>query len=143
MQDKVKKLRNLMIDLELGMTPEEIDENMSHLTEKEIDELIRNSEAVVQYQAKVSAVAKTVDEEKYEKIYQGFSDEMVNINDEYLNNLESLQEEADGLADAVEKKTHQQINAIVEETELDIQEVVVQVKETNEDLNKAILNNSS
>ena len=132
-----------MIDLELGMTPEEIDENMSHLTEKEIDELIRNSEAVMQYQEQVSSVAKTVDQKKFEKLYEAYTDEMVNINEQYLDDLKLQQKEADDLADVVEEKANQQVDAVVQETEEDVGEVVDQIKEVNDELTRIVTKSNS
>src|SRR3989344_6371003 len=123
MEEKKKKLLQLIKDLDLIVAEDEAKEHLNGLNEKQIDDLIAVYEEVKANELEISDIAKNADPAAVEAAQEDYLKSIENTETEYLNRMEAAQKSADELLDKLDKDADVSVNQIFSEAEKDLKEV--------------------
>ena len=130
MEEKKKRLMDLIGELKFPLLPEEVKEHMEKLSENEIDELVSEYEAILEYRKSLEEEAGLSDPEKYNQIQEEFNKKLQQVDEDYINGMEKIQaeedEEMDRIEEEAEKKIDETVSAFLDETG--------QIEDTNNEL---------
>ena len=130
MEEKKKRLLQLADELNFPLVPEEAREHLEKLSEDEIDELISDYEAVLNYRKSLEEEAKQSDPKKYQKIQDEYEKNLEKAELDYLEQMEKVQAEEDvereKIEETAEKKIDKTLNAFLDE--------VGQIEDANNEL---------
>ena len=129
MEEKKKKLLQLISDLSLVVTEDEAREHLSNLNEKQIDDLIAVYEEVKANELKISEIAKNADPAAVEAASEEYLKNVENAEAEYLNRMEAAQKSADELLDKSDNSAGTAASQISSEAEHDLKEIEGEQKE--------------
>ena len=139
MDDKVKKLLQIVQELRFPLLPEESEENLKNLPEVEIDYLLKVYEHLKNYQKEMEDTSKSLDPKRYEELKEDYYNEMLNIKLEYNKKQESAQKEIDEKLDAAEAKAEKSMDEAFSKYELTLTEISDIVKNITSRLNGLLL----
>lgn len=130
MEEKKKRILQLIEELDFPLVPEEAKEHLEKLSEGDIDELISAYEAILDHRKSVEELAKLSDPEAYKKIQDEYNKKLEQADVEYLKEMGKIQEEEDNERDRIEeeaeKKIDETVNAFLDE--------VGQIEDTSNEL---------
>ena len=109
MGDKRKRLLELVEILGLPLTSEEAKDNISNLSDEDIESLVSTYEDILNYQDVVEESVKFADSKALEQAFDEYDKKLERADSDYLANLEELQEKEDIMNEETEKTSSDQI----------------------------------
>ena len=124
MDEKRKRLLELVEELKFPLLSEEAKENAEKLSEEDLDLLLHTYEDLKTYRAEIGTAARNVNPEKYKKVQEYYQKKMLDLDLEYADKLEEVQSEEDKELEKIEAeeegkidKTTQEVNEKIQKAE--------------------------
>ena len=123
MDEKRKRLLELVEELNFPIPPDEARESAEKLSEEDLDTLLETYEAVAVYREELENSVRDQDPKKYAEIMEDYQKKMLDAELEYADKFEESQKEEDEKIEGAENKAEQNIDNTVEKFEKSMQEV--------------------
>jgi hypothetical protein len=123
MDEKRRRLLQLVEELDFPIPPDEAREDAEKLTEEDLDKLLEAYEAVRVYREELENSVREADPEKYAEIMEDYHNKMLDAELEYADNSEKGNKDEDQQLEAAEDKAEQNIDTAVNDFEQGIEDV--------------------
>ncbi|MBN1168358.1 hypothetical protein JXA63_00550 [Candidatus Woesebacteria bacterium] len=127
-------LRELIRELNMAMTPEEIEENLSHLNEEEAGLLVKKYSAIKKYRDALEEYASIVNPEEYKKAMTEYNKKLHELESQYSADMEEIQEQEDGEMEKIERQATEELEKASEDMQKDIDTILEVNKEVDKKL---------
>lgn len=117
MNNPKNRLKQLIEELRLPMDPEEVEENLSKLSDEQVESLVYRYEQVKSYQDEMDLAAKDESPEEFEKTTAEFDDKESELEIEHLSEMKEIQSKEDEQIDEAEEIYSKDLVKIQEESE--------------------------
>jgi hypothetical protein len=113
MEEKKKRLLQLIEELKFPLLPEESRQHTEQLSEEELDELISAYQAVMDYRQGINEAARFADPEGYGKVQNEYNEKLQRLDLDFAGEMENLQSEDDNEREKIENEAEQEISKTV------------------------------
>lgn len=113
MEEKKKRLLQLIDELNFPLLPEESRQHAEKLSEEELDDLVSAYEAMRDYRQGVSETAKINDPESYGKVQDEYNEKFQQLDLDFSEEMEKFQSEDDNEREKIEEDTERKIDNTV------------------------------
>lgn len=128
-----EKFKRVAKELELEITPEEIEERANKLSEEELEELIKDYQEVVSYKQEEEKLASEIDPDAYAQIVKKYDKESDQAEEQLISNLEKAREELDYELEEIERlqgeelKKGEELEKEIDEEEAETDEIISKI----------------
>lgn len=137
--DNKKKLLSSIKGLNLPLTEEEAKRNVDNLSEREIELLLIKSEVVRKHLSEINKEAKRANPKAHRDLKKKLDKELVEIEENYLSDMEKIQKVHDERMDKVEEEAKRKLEKIVGEHKSDVESISMLHNEIYQKINDVIL----
>lgn len=136
-----KKLTKLIRDLNMSITPKEVEEYLKYLDEEEAGLLVKKYAAIKKYRDILEKYASVVSPEEYKKARDEFNKKLAELKAKYIDDIERIQQKEDAQMDEIERDYSQKLDDQSQKTEKNIGIILEVAKKFHEKLMSLVSKN--
>jgi hypothetical protein len=123
MNDKQKRLLELIEKMKVPMTPEEAVRHVEKLSDEEVEKLISIYEDVQVREDEIDKAAKKADPKKYERIEREHEIEIEKLEKKYKKDMRKIDEESDNELDRLETEAKKKTDEALKKMDSELGEM--------------------
>ena len=128
-QNSRDQLLQLIEDLRLPMTPEDAEEKLSHMNDKQVQLLLESYQEAKNYLDDVEAMAEEADPEAFTQTETEYKVEVTKLDDEYDHEEEKLQTNLDHELDKLDLDTKHKLSDTLHKQQMENNEIEDEFKD--------------
>ena len=123
------QLKQLVADMRLPMTPEEVDEHLAGMSDEEVELLLPLYQATKNYEQGMEDAAQEANPEAYLKTEEGYDAEQLRLLQKFSHQRENVQSQADHELEILDHQADAKYNKLLYQEQIEMNEIEDEYKD--------------